>query len=90
MPDVVFFGGSVPAETVRRAWALLDEAEALLVVGSSLAVLSGFRFVRGAAERGLSIAIVNRGPTRADHLSHVRVDARAGIVLPALARTLAA
>src|SRR5262249_5468417 len=45
MPDVVFFGGSVPRATLDAAWALFDEAELLLVVGSSLAVFSGFRFV---------------------------------------------
>src|SRR6185369_1785059 len=63
-PDVVFFGGSVGEETLARAWALFDEAEALLVVGSSLAVYSGFRFARRAAERGMPIAVVNMGPTR--------------------------
>jgi NAD-dependent SIR2 family protein deacetylase len=83
-PDVVFFGGGVPARTLEAAWALFDEAEVLLVVGSSLAVWSGFRFVRRAAERGLPIAIVNLGPTRADPLACVRVQARAGQALPAL------
>lgn len=88
MPDVVFFGGSVPADKTEAAWALLDEADAVLVVGTSLAVLSGFRYARGAAERGLPIAIVNQGPTRADSLSTLRVDAAAGVILPALAGRL--
>jgi NAD-dependent protein deacetylase/lipoamidase sirtuin 4 len=88
-PDVVFFGGGVPEPTLAAAWALLDEAEALLVVGSSLAVWSGFRFVRRAAERGLPIAIVNLGPTRADPLAHLRVEAPAGQVLSALRARLA-
>ena len=88
-PDVVLFGENVPRETVDRAWRVIDEAEALLVVGSSLAVFSGFRFVRGAAERGLPIAIVNRGPTRGDPHAKVRVDASAGSVLAELAETLA-
>jgi len=82
MPDVVFFGGTVPAEKVDEAWALIESAPALLVVGSSLAVYSGFRFVRGAAERGVKVAILNLGPTRADELSHLRLEARAGLVLP--------
>jgi len=87
-PDVVFFGGTVPRPTVDSGFALVDGAEALLVVGSSLAVYSGFRFVRRAAERGLPIAIVNLGPTRADDLGAVRVAARAGVLLPRLAAAL--
>jgi NAD-dependent SIR2 family protein deacetylase len=88
MPRVVFFGGSVPAPTVEEAFAVVDRAEALLVVGSSLAVYSGFRFVRRAAERGLPIAIVNLGSTRGDDLGVVRVSERAGVYLPALAARL--
>jgi NAD-dependent SIR2 family protein deacetylase len=90
MPDVVFFGGTVSPSRVEAAWALVENAEALLVVGSSLAVYSGWRFVRGAAERGIPIAVVNVGPTRADELCQVRVrvHARAGTVLPLLASRL--
>jgi NAD-dependent protein deacetylase/lipoamidase sirtuin 4 len=88
MPDVVFFGGSVPRATLDAAWAVFDRAEALLVVGSSLTVFSGFRFVRRAAERGVPIGILNRGPTRGDDHAAVRLDARAGVALPALARAL--
>ncbi len=89
MPDVVFFGGSVPRPTLDAAWALFDRAETLLVVGSSLAVFSGYRFVRRAAERGVPVAIVNRGPTRGDDLAAIRVDARAGELLTAVADALA-
>jgi NAD-dependent deacetylase sirtuin 4 len=89
-PDVVFFGGTVPADTVAAAYALVDAADALLVVGSSLEVYSGFRFVRHAAGRGMPVVILNQGPTRADALAAVRVGARAGAVLPALAARLAA
>jgi len=88
MPDVVFFGGTVPQEKVADAWSLIDSAEALLIVGSSLAVYSGWRFVRGAAERGLPIAIINLGPTRADDLCQVRIDAKAGDILPRLVSRL--
>ena len=88
MPDVVFFGGSVPRATLDAAWALFERAELLLVVGSSLAVFSGYRFVRRAAERGVPVAIVNRGPTRGDEHASVRVDARAGEALPQLADML--
>lgn len=88
MPDVVFFGGSVPRTTLDAAWGLFDRAEVLLVVGSSLTVFSGFRFVRRAAERGVPVGILNRGPTRGDDYAAVRVDARAGDALPALARAL--
>jgi NAD-dependent SIR2 family protein deacetylase len=88
MPDVVFFGGSVPRDTLDAAWALFDRAELLLVVGSSLAVFSGYRFVRRAAERGIPIAIVNRGPTRGDEHARLRIDAKIGDVLPALLERL--
>src|SRR5262249_107600 len=63
MPGVVFFGGSVPRVTLDAAWAMFDRAELLLVAGSSLAVFSGYRFVRRAAERGVPVAIVNHGAT---------------------------
>jgi NAD-dependent SIR2 family protein deacetylase len=89
-PDVVFFGGTVGEGTLAEAWALLGGAGALLVVGSSLAVYSGFRFARRAHELGLPVALVNDGPTRADELAEVRVAGRAGAVLPRLAEALGA
>jgi len=88
-PDVVFFGGSVAPDVVAAAFALVDGAEALLVVGSSLEVYSGYRFVRRAAERGVPVAIVNLGPTRGDPLAALRWDERACAALPALAELLA-
>jgi NAD-dependent SIR2 family protein deacetylase len=87
-PDVVFFGDNVPRPRVEAAFALLEQAQALLVVGSSLTVYSGYRFVVRANELGLPIAIVNQGETRGDPLAHLRVDARAGEALPALAGAL--
>ncbi len=89
-PRVVFFGGHVDAATVGAAAALVDDAEALLVVGSSLAVYSGFRFARRAAERGIPIGILNLGPTRADPLAAARLEARAAEALPRLAARLIA
>ena len=86
-PDVVFFGENVARTVVDAAWQTLDGAQALLVVGSSLAVFSGFRFVRGAAERGIDIAIVNQGATRGDALCTVRMSAPVAEVLQALAAT---
>ncbi|MDQ6642469.1 MAG: NAD-dependent protein deacetylase, partial [Actinomycetota bacterium] len=67
-PDVVFFGESVPRDRVERCYAALDRADALLVAGSSLTVMSGLRFVRYAAKAGLPVVIVNRGATRGDEL----------------------
>jgi NAD-dependent SIR2 family protein deacetylase len=88
-PEVVFFGGSVAPPVLASAWDLFGEATALLVVGSSLAVFSGFRFARRAAELGLRMAIVNLGPTRADELGPLaRVHAPAGEVLSAVAERL--
>lgn len=67
---------------------MVDAADALLVVGSSLTVFSGYRFVRRAAERDAPVAIVNLGPTRGDPHADLRVDASAGEILPALADAL--
>ena len=88
MPDVVFYGGTVPRATLDAAWALFDAASVLLVVGSSLSLFSGYRFVLRAAERKMPVAIVNRGPTRGDDRAAARLDARAAIALPALAGAL--
>jgi len=85
-PDVVFFGENVPKARVERAWRMLDEADALLVLGSSLTVYSGYRFVRRAREQGKPVAIVNDGPTRADGDAVLRSHGRLAEVLPALAR----
>ena len=88
-PEVVFFGGSVAQPVLASAWELFGEATALLVVGSSLAVFSGFRFARRAAELGLRMAVVNLGPTRADPLGPcARVHAPAGEVLSLVAERL--
>jgi NAD-dependent SIR2 family protein deacetylase len=87
-PDVVFFGESVPKPRVMRCCALTDAADALLVLGSSLRVYSGYRFVRRAAEGGIPVAIVTRGPSRGDSEATVRLDAALGEVLPALAERL--
>ena len=89
-PDVVFFGESVPADWVEEAWRLHETAQALLVVGSSLAVFSGRRFVYRAVEEALPVAVVNLGPTRADESARVKVEARAGEVLPRLVGVLEA
>ncbi|MEZ4220299.1 MAG: NAD-dependent protein deacetylase [Polyangiaceae bacterium] len=87
-PDVVFFGEGVPRPRVDAAFALLESADALLVVGSSLAVFSGYRFVRHAHARGVPVAIVNLGETRGDPHASLRVDASAGAALAALAARL--
>lgn len=82
-PDVVFFGENVPRERYQRARDALDVADALLVAGSSLMVYSGFRFARIAHERGIPIALVTRGISRADHLAALRIDADLGASLEA-------
>jgi NAD-dependent SIR2 family protein deacetylase len=88
-PDVVFFGETVPRDRVDRCFDLVDAAGSLLVLGSSLAVMSGYRFVLRAAKLGIPVAIVNAGPTRGDEKADVRLDAPLGEVLPALAARLA-
>ena len=87
-PDVVFFGENVPREWVDEAWRLFHEAEVLLVVGSSLAVYSGRRFLYKARDTGLPVAVVNLGPTRADEMAAVKVEGSLGEVLPRLADLL--
>jgi len=87
-PDVVFFGENVPRATVDRAWALFDEADVLLVVGSSLTVFSGRRFIYRAVEREVPVAVVNLGSTRADDVAAVKVEGRLGEVLPFVVEAL--
>jgi NAD-dependent SIR2 family protein deacetylase len=89
-PDVVFFGESVPPERVARCYGLLEGARSLLVLGSSLAVFSGYRFVLRASKVGIPVALVNQGPTRADALAALHLDAPLGATLPALVAAVAA
>ena len=81
MPDVVFFGGTVPIERVNTCLDALERADALLAIGSSLMVFSGYRFCRRASQLGKAIAIINPGVTRADDLAHLRCHAQAGPLL---------
>jgi NAD-dependent SIR2 family protein deacetylase len=87
-PDVVFFGESVPRSRVEAAWGMLAGAEVLLVVGSSLAIFSGLRFVSQAARENKPVAIVNQGETRGDGMAAVRIEGRLGDVLPSLVAAL--
>ncbi|WP_202875898.1 NAD-dependent protein deacetylase [Kribbella speibonae] len=80
-PDVVFFGENVPKARVERCYRLIDEANAVLVLGSSLTVMSGFRFVRHAAKAGTPVLIVNQGLTRGDPYATYRVDLPLGQAL---------
>ena len=87
-PDIVYFGESVPKDVVQRAFSLVENADALLVAGSSLTVFSGYRFVRHAAALDLPVAIINRGPTRGDELASVKVDGGCSELLTLLAEEL--
>jgi NAD-dependent SIR2 family protein deacetylase len=87
-PDVVFFGENVPPPRVQRCYDAVDALTAedtLVVVGSSLTVMSGFRFVRRAAKAGVPVVIVNRGATRGDDLATVKLHAGCSEFLAALA-----
>ena len=88
-PDVVFFGENVPRDRVQDAFALVEGAQALVVLGSSLTVMSGYRFVLRATKHGVPVAIVNQGATRGDAHAEVLVDAPLGLVLPEVARRAA-
>jgi NAD-dependent SIR2 family protein deacetylase len=82
---VVFFGENVPPPRVAECYALVERAGALVVLGSSLTVMSGYRFVRHAAKLAIPVAIVNRGPTRGDAQAQLIIDAPLGQTLTALA-----
>ncbi len=89
-PDVVFFGGSVPKDRVEHCYDLVERAPALLVLGSSLAVMSGYRFVRRARARGIPVLVITRGPTRGDAETTHHLDAPLGSTLAALVAESAA
>ncbi|MCB9639114.1 MAG: NAD-dependent protein deacetylase [Myxococcales bacterium] len=73
-PHVVFFGENVEREIVDAAWKMVNDADLLLVLGSSLTVYSGYRFVKGAAEQQKPVAIINLGNTRGDPHAAIRLD----------------
>lgn len=83
-PDVIFFGESVPTATVELAMKRLDDADALLVAGTSLSVNSGLRFARRAARSNKPIVIVNIGQTKADELATAKIEANTSLVLERL------
>jgi NAD-dependent SIR2 family protein deacetylase len=87
-PDVVFFGESVPKVRVEAAYGLVENAEVLVVLGSSLAVMSGFRFVRHQAKDQRPIVIINRGPTRGDDLATLKIENGCSETLGELRATL--
>ncbi|MEU7337019.1 NAD-dependent protein deacetylase [Streptomyces sp. NPDC007074] len=87
-PDVVFFGETVPPPRVDHCRRLVREADALLVLGSSLTVMSGLRFVRQAAEAGTPVLIVNHDPTRGDQHALTRVAVPLGAALATVAGRL--
>ena len=87
-PNVVFFGENVPRLRVELSLQALQRADALLVVGSSLQVFSGYRFVRNAVKQGKPVAAINLGETRADDLFQFQIRKHCGPVLTELARTL--
>lgn len=84
-PDVVFFGENVPPERVAASYAMVESSGLVLVLGSSLTVASGFRFVRRAAARGIDVVIVNQGATRGDPYARLTIDEPLGEILPAVA-----
>jgi NAD-dependent SIR2 family protein deacetylase len=87
-PDVVFFGENVPPPRARACYALVEQASALVVLGSSLAVMSGLRYVRHAAGLRLPVVIVNQGATRGDQYATATLDAPLGQTLTALVGAL--
>ena len=87
-PDVVFFGEAVPKARVEAAYAIVERTEVLVVLGSSLTVMSGLRFVRHNAKRQQPVVIINRGPTRGDDLASLKIDGGCSETLAELRATL--
>jgi NAD-dependent SIR2 family protein deacetylase len=83
-PDVIFFGENVPRARVDDCYDLVGQARTLVVLGSSLTVMSGYRFVRHAGQLGIPVAIINRGPTRGDEQATLMIDAPLGAALTEL------
>jgi len=83
-PDVVFFGENVPPQRAQACYAMVESARALVVLGSSLAVMSGLRYVRHAAKLGRPIVIVNQGSTRGDQHAAAILDGPLGGTLTTL------
>jgi len=89
-PDVVFFGENVPRTRVDGCYAVVERGGALAVLGSSLSVMSGYRFVRQAAKLSIPVVIVNQGQTRGDAQAIATIDAPLGPTLTALVRRIGA
>ena len=87
-PDVVYFGESVPVDRVTASYRLVDRARLLLVLGTSLHVFSGRRFVVRASNAGIPVAIVNDGPTRGDDIAVLKLDEPLGATLTAVLHAL--
>lgn len=87
-PDVVFFGDTVPKADVEQGYHWIEQADAVLVVGSSLMVYSSFRFVRRAHEQGIPITAINRGKTRGDELFSTKAEVDCALGLSALTEAL--
>jgi NAD-dependent SIR2 family protein deacetylase len=87
-PSVVFFGESIPPAVTAQAAELAREAVAILAMGSSLTVYSAFRLARAAQERSLPLAIINVGPTRADSIASLKVEAQVGPLLNEMVEAL--
>jgi NAD-dependent SIR2 family protein deacetylase len=87
-PDVVFFGENVPRPRVQACYTMVEQASSLVVLGSSLTVMSGFRYVRHAAKLQIPVVIVNQGPTRGDGYAAALLDAPLGQALTELVDTL--
>jgi len=73
-PNVIFFGENVPSQRVQELFSIVEKADGMLVVGSTLSVYSSWRFVKKAADLGIKIGIINQGETRADDIAHFKID----------------
>ncbi len=84
-PDVVFFGENVPRPRVEQSLTALDRSAAVLVVGSSLMVYSGYRFCVAANAQGKPVFSVSLGRTRADEALAASLNMDCGAALTGIA-----
>ena len=88
MPDVVFFGGTVPKTRVNDCMSALKNSDALLVIGSSLMVYSSFRFCKEARNLSKPIAVINQGKTRADDILQLKIEEDCSALLTRITKQL--
>ena len=83
-PEIVFFGDNVPKHTAEKLANLICNSDALLILGSSLLVYSGYRILLHSHDLGTPIAIVNIGSVRGEDKAQLKISTKCGDIIPKL------